>query len=58
MRRRQVFAERSQAVKYTEHDPVQEYEEAFGKRPHHRMKMETILARISEARNDASDQRP
>ncbi len=53
MRRRQIFAEaaKKSPPKLT---PAEEYERKFGEKPHHRMKLETILKRLSDDTNNSS----
>ena len=54
MRRRQILgAGAKKRPSEPQIDPVKAYEAKFGKPPHHRMKLKTILERI----NDTSDKR-
>ena len=60
MRRRQVFAQagvKSRPV--AQKTPAELYEEKFGKKPHHRLKPETIMERLKDgnASNGSSEVR-
>lgn len=52
MRRRQILAQKTKPEqKKAKLSPADEYEARFGKRPHHRMKTETILERLNDPGN-------
>jgi hypothetical protein len=48
MRRRQILSQKTKPAARAPETPQEAYERKFGKPPHHRMKLETILERLKD----------